>query len=265
MSEARLWGATVDAAGQCTKKCDDLATIAKLSDDLALALKAAKKAAASAAGLADEALETAVRVKRADLEAALLKLDADTMAELGGGMRGAMDARGVGTAVDAAKQADEASTSMAQATKRFAQDHMKMLVGGGMALAAAAYVDHKFAKAKEDTKQCIKLCLPVGWDEYKYGNLGKDQLQYKTQYAANDAQPICNGQINDCEEYCGEKCDEIHQVELPGEDAVDGLADKMLDGVKNIFEKLFTFGISSFTGMVLVVIIGIIIFNQVSK
>ncbi len=116
------------------------------------------------------------------------------------------------------------------------------VLGAGGLVAGAFYLDYRFNKADEDTKNCIKVCLPENWDEYQYGSLKKDQVRYRT-ISDGGEHPVCTEKISDCDKYCEERCTAIHAYKPPGQRTVEGLGGNLLkmftDGIKTLFDGLF--------------------------
>jgi len=116
------------------------------------------------------------------------------------------------------------------------------VLGAGGLVAGAFYLDSKFNKADEDTKNCIKVCLPENWDEYQYGSLKKDQVRYRT-ISDGGEHPVCTEKISDCDKYCEERCTAIHAYKPPGQRTLEGLGGNLLemftDGIKTLFDGLF--------------------------
>lgn len=123
------------------------------------------------------------------------------------------------------------------------------------ALGGALYLDKKFKEEAENTKECIKVCLPSNWDEYKGagvgGTLEKSSLQYTTLESIKDEdgklpskigdvswddQPFCKKDIGDCSKYCVDKCKATHDANIPG----SALANKAADTAKNAAGDLFS-------------------------
>jgi hypothetical protein len=122
------------------------------------------------------------------------------------------------------------------------------LVGAGVGL--LTWIDKKFEKEKEDYKNCMAGCLPHNWDEYDYGDLEKSDLQYSTpetleeyQITPVDGQPYCKAAIDDCEDYCGDRCEEETDVRIPFVDPLRDLtregAESLGDLLKALFGNLF--------------------------
>lgn len=118
------------------------------------------------------------------------------------------------------------------------------LVGAGVGL--LTWIDKKFEKEKEDYKNCMAGCLPHNWDEYDYGDLEKSDLQYSTpetleeyQIKPVDGQPYCKAAIDDCEEYCGDRCEEETDVRIPIIDPLLDLSKEGAEGLGDLLNALF--------------------------
>ena len=124
---------------------------------------------------------------------------------------------------DAAKFSDDAAGAGAKGQKAtFLAKNANTLLAGGVAAGGLYYLDQQYKGAKEDVKDCMKVCLPGNWDDHAYGDLDKSELQYKELDDAGD-QPVCSAEMPDCGKYCGDKCEEIHDYDAPGSDLLTGL------------------------------------------
>jgi hypothetical protein len=123
---------------------------------------------------------------------------------------------------DAAKFSDDAAGAGAKGQKAtFLAKNANTLLAGGVAAGGLYYLDQQYKGAKEDVKDCMKVCLPGNWDDYAYGDLDQNELQYKELDDASD-QPVCTAQMPDCGKYCGDKCEEIHDYDAPGSNLLTG-------------------------------------------
>ena len=77
----------------------------------------------------------------------------------------------LGDAADAGKAAKKKSSFLA--------DNATTLLATGVAAGGLYYLEQKYDKAKEETKNCMKVCLPENWDDHAYGDLQKSDLIYK--------------------------------------------------------------------------------------
>ena len=75
--------------------------------------------------------------------------------------------------------------------------------------------DDDFEDKSEETKGCVSLCLPSNYQDYYYGNIPKEELEYRTLESARtefpnleiyEEQPFCTADTKDCYEYCKVKC-----------------------------------------------------------
>ena len=155
--------------------------------------------------------------------------------------RGADDAAG-DAAGGAIRGADDAASGPGLIARTLS-DNAGKLITGGLVIGGVLYLEKKFDDADEDTKNCIGVCLPENWDEYKYGDLKKSDLKYREIDEDEDGydvnQPLCKKAIADCGEYCGKKCEEIHAYKMPGSRAVEGAADAAGDAAGGLFSALF--------------------------
>ena len=123
---------------------------------------------------------------------------------------------------DAAKFSDDAAGAGAKGQKAtFLAKNANTLLAGGVAAGGLYYLDQQYKGAKEDVKDCMKVCLPGNWDDHAYGDLDKSELQYKELDDAGD-QPVCSAEMPDCGKYCGDKCEEIHDYDAPGSNLLTG-------------------------------------------
>ena len=118
--------------------------------------------------------------------------------------------------------ADAAGAGSKAQKSTFLAKNANTLLAGGVAAGGLYYLDQQYKGAKEDVKDCMKVCLPGNWDDHAYGDLDKSELQYKELDDAGD-QPVCSAEMPDCGKYCGDKCEEIHEYDAPGSDLLTGL------------------------------------------
>lgn len=153
-----------------------------------------------------------------------------------GGVRGVDDATG---GVRGADDLGDAAGDGAKAKKSsFLADNAITLLATGVAAGGLYYLEQKYDKAKEETKNCMKVCLPENWDDHAYGDLQKSDLIYKEIPDAGD-QPVCTESIPDCGKYCGDKCEEIHDYDAPGSGLLGGLAGDVGEGAGGLLGGLF--------------------------
>ena len=135
--------------------------------------------------------------------------------------------------------ADTASDLALRANRaRLLSTNAKRALAGGVVAGGLVYIDRKYKQASEDIKDCMKVCLPTNWDDFDYGTLDKSELQYKV-LDNNEDQPVCSESTQDCGEYCGDKCEEIHDYDAPGVNLVKGSADDAVETGSSIFNSLF--------------------------
>ena len=153
-----------------------------------------------------------------------------------------------------ASKAANVAADLGTKSKSLSKNAKKALAGGAAA-GGLLYLDKKYKDAGEDIKDCMKLCLPTNWDEHDSGTLDASKLQYKVLEEEIEDQPMCTAEIPECGEYCGEKCEEIHDYDLPGqnlaEDAANDLGDAAGGVTKGLFGGLFKgLGLDGNTGMI---------------
>lgn len=159
----------------------------------------------------------------ADDSAKILLKSADDVAGAGasagrGSARAAADA-----AAEAASRAARSAKEMAESAAKAAAKNQKALLAAGVAAGGLYYLDQQYAEASEDIKDCMKICLPENWDSHAYGDLEKTELKYK-EIADAGNQPVCTEDISECGKYCGDKCNELHEYDVPGSEVVEGVA-----------------------------------------
>jgi hypothetical protein len=178
--------------------------------------------------------------------------DATDAARAAGGLTDATDAaRAAGSAAEAgeaAKQAQKAAKKAKKATKAseaakkssFLSRNAGNLLTAGIAAGGLYYLDQKYKDAKEEVKDCMKVCLPDNWDDHAYGDLEKSELKYKElSDVGTDEQPICTAEIDECGAYCGDKCKEIHDYDAPGSNVLTGLAGDAGETAGGLLNSLF--------------------------
>ena len=163
--------------------------------------------------------------------------------------------RGAGAGAAALKKTTKAST---RAAKKFAKSGAKAaksgakkaakaasrnagkLITAGLVVGGGLYLEDKFEDAEEDIKNCMKVCLPENRDDYEYGDLDKSELKYRVLEGedANPDQPLCTEAKDDCGEYCGNKCEDLHEYELPGSNTAAGAAKGLGKGLGGLFGGL---------------------------
>ena len=157
--------------------------------------------------------------------------------------------------LDAAKQGDDVLDATTKANRSLKLSrNAKRALAGGVAVGGLVYIERKFKNSKEDIKDCMKVCLPTNWDDFEYGSLDKSELQYKT-LDDNEGQPVCSESMEDCGKFCGDKCEEIHEYDVPGTNLLKGTANAAGDVAGSVFKSLFGglfkgLGLDGSTGMI---------------
>lgn len=152
--------------------------------------------------------------------------------------------KGAASAAASAKRAAKkgAATAAIAAKKaaRAASKNAGKLITAGLVVGGGLYLENKFKKADKDTKNCINVCLPENWDDYEYGDLDKSDLKYRVLEGedANAAQPLCTATMDDCGEYCGPKCEDLHEYDIPGSKTAAGLGKGLGKGLGGLFGGL---------------------------
>jgi hypothetical protein len=83
----------------------------------------------------------------------------------------------------------------------------------------------------------MKVCLPENWDDYEYGDLDKSELKYRVLEGedANPDQPLCTAAIDDCGTFCSDKCEDLHEYNIPGSNAAAGVGKGLGKGLGGLF------------------------------
>jgi hypothetical protein len=157
----------------------------------------------------------------------------------------------LGDASKISKVDDLADAGSKAKKSTFLSRNASTLLAGGVAAGGLYYLDQQYANAKKETKDCMKVCLPENWDDHVYGDLKSSELIYKELDNPGE-QPVCTAQIEDCGKYCGDKCEEIHDYDVPGSNLLTGAAEDAAEGASDLFTALFgdlfkDFGIDSTT------------------
>jgi len=139
-----------------------------------------------------------------------------------------------------AKRTGDAVAAGAKRTAKAAADNAGKLITAGLVVGGGLYLENKFKEADEDIKNCINVCLPENWDDYEYGDLDKSDLKYRVLEGedANASQPLCTAAMDDCGEFCGNKCEDLHEYELPGSNAAAGVGKGVGKGLGGLFGGL---------------------------
>lgn len=176
-----------------------------------------------------------------------------------------------------ARAAAKTPEEIAAASKRITELRKMMMqtVTIGGIIGTGIYLENKYNKADDDTKDCVKTCLPENWDGFEYGTLKKKELKF-SQLPNTSDQPVCKQSMNDCGEYCDKKCTAIHEYKMPGSKAAEGLAGSLggaVGGVTGSFFEAFNpfAGVSMFGEftwlpfLISIMCVGIILVWGISK
>ena len=211
-----------------------------------------------------------------DLVTSLGKIDGSDLKKIVGKMdsadRAAFISKIDGFDPALAKKMDPSSGTAATRTLEKASDaaraNSKKLIAGGLILGGGIYLNNKYKDAEEDIKNCIGVCLPDNWDEHAYGSLEKSELNYRPltytdengeEITVDENQPLCSNVMDDCEKYCSDQCEELHDYDAPGIDLAKGAADDAADLAGDLFKSftdLFS-GIFSGSGIASMVSLGL--------
>ena len=190
----------------------------------------------------DIALST---LKQSDKAKLLAKQTADRTKQLA--------KKSASSAKRAAKKSAETAKKAAKKAAKAASDNAGKLIAGGLAIGGALYLEDQFKDAEEDIKDCMKVCLPENWDDFNYGDLKKSELKYRVLEGedADPNQPLCTETIEDCGKYCGDKCEDLHEYEIPGSNLVGGAAagaGKAAKGTFDVFKDILGLDGDGFLG-----------------
>jgi hypothetical protein len=190
----------------------------------------------SGIGLTDDALDATLA---ANQRSALLVAEQTKSAALRQAAEAGGDASQRATR-NALQRAGDAAAAGAKRTAKAAADNAGKLITAGLVVGGGLYLENKFKKADKDTKNCINVCLPENWDDYEYGDLDKSDLKYRVLEGedANAAQPLCTATMDDCGEYCGPKCEDLHEYDIPGSKTAAGLGKGLGKGLGGLFGGL---------------------------
>ena len=171
-----------------------------------------------------------------------------------------------------AKKMDPSSGTAATRALEKASDaaraNSKKLIAGGLILGGGIYLNNKYKDAEENIKNCIGVCLPDNWDEHAYGSLEKSELNYRPltytdgngeEITVDENQPLCSNVMDDCEKYCSDQCEELHDYDAPGMNLAKGAGDDAADLAGDLFKSftdLFS-GIFSGSGIFSMVSLGL--------
>ena len=202
------------------------------------AASAAKAAGKAAAGAAKGAAAAAAAAGKAASKAAGSAADAAKKAAKSA-KKGSKGASKAGDASSAAKKGSKLG--------RGAKKAAPLLAAAGL-IGGVLYIEKKLGEESEAVQGCTTACLPSNFDELAYGSLKKDQLKYKSLEELKkvdpktpDDQPLCNDKVEDCGEYCTDKCKAKHQSDIPGSNILNRGADAAGDVFKKLNETLNPF------------------------
>ena len=135
------------------------------------------------------------------------------------------------------------TSKLADDAKDVLKANSKKLITGGLVFGAYRYLENKYSDAEEDIKNCVGICLPENWDDHKFGTLKKSELTYRELDEDDEGydknQPLCTKTMTDCGKYCGDKCEDIYDYDLPGSNVIKGAADDAAEGAGGLFSGLF--------------------------
>ena len=199
------------------------------------AASAAKAAGKAAAGAAKGAAAAAAAAGKAASKAAGSAADAAKKAAKSA-KKGSKGASKAGDASSAAKKGSKLG--------RGAKKAAPLLAAAGL-IGGVLYIEKKLGEESEAVQGCTTACLPSNFDELAYGSLKKDQLKYKSLEELKkvdpktpDDQPLCNDKVEDCGEYCTDKCKAKHQSDIPGSNILNRATDAAGDAAGDVFNKL---------------------------
>tara|TARA_B100000902_G_C27174352_1_gene845559 strand:+ start:243 stop:1109 length:867 start_codon:yes stop_codon:yes gene_type:complete len=135
------------------------------------------------------------------------------------------------------------TSKLADDAKDVLKANSKKLITAGLVFGAYRYLENKYSDAEEDIKNCVGICLPENWDDHKFGTLKKSELTYRELDEDDEGydknQPLCTKTMTDCGKYCGDKCEDIYDYDLPGSNVIKGAADDAAEGAGGLFSGLF--------------------------
>ena len=234
-----------------------------------MATRSASNAASSGRSLGKlDGLGDLSGLKNLELDAGALRnldLDAGALRNLdAGALRKADDVADAGST--AARRADDASNAKkaekaddaSNAKKAEKLDTATVVVGTALVAGSLLYLDDKIADEEKEIKACVGTCLPSNWDDYEYGNLQKEELTYQTvdtikaefpDEEVDPKQPFCKEGIEECGDFCLDKCRDVHESSLPGgellgrgvrkvKETADDAADTFLGPLKDMFSSI---------------------------
>jgi hypothetical protein len=121
------------------------------------------------------------------------------------------------------KSADDAGGAAAGGTTKYdtAQTLIKYTAAGIAGFTLINYLDKKYDDEEKIYRNCMAACLPHNWDEYQYGAIKEDELEYSTPESIREYQiepipnqPYCKMGM-ECENFCGVTCGEEAKADIP--------------------------------------------------
>jgi hypothetical protein len=121
------------------------------------------------------------------------------------------------------KSADEVGGTAAKGTTKYdtAQTLIKYTAAGIAGFTLINYLDKKYDDEEKIYRNCMAACLPHNWDEYQYGAIKEDELEYSTPDSIKEYQiepipnqPYCKRGM-ECENFCGVTCGEEAKADIP--------------------------------------------------
>lgn len=231
-SVAKGAGSAASAAASAAKAAGKAARGA--AKGAAAAAAAAGKAAGQAASSAASAAKKAAKGAKKGGKVAGKAGDAGSAAK--------KSAKGAKKGSKAAGKAGDASAGAKKGSKlgRGAKKAAPLLAAAGL-VGGVLYIEKKLGEESEAIQGCTTACLPSNFDELMYGSLKKDQLKYKSLEELKkadpktpDDQPLCNDKVEDCGQFCTDKCKAKHQSDIPG----SKILGRAGDAAGSVFNKL---------------------------
>ena len=121
------------------------------------------------------------------------------------------------------KSADEVGGTAAKGTTKYdtAQTLIKYTAAGIAGFTLINYLYKKYDDEEKIYRNCMAACLPHNWDEYQYGAIKEDELEYSTPDSIREYQiepipnqPYCKRGM-ECENFCGVTCGEEAKADIP--------------------------------------------------
>jgi hypothetical protein len=121
------------------------------------------------------------------------------------------------------KSADDVGGAATKGTTKYdtAQTLIKYTAAGIAGFTLINYLDKKYDDEEKIYRNCMAACLPHNWDEYQYGAIKEDELEYSTPDSIKEYQiepipnqPYCKRGM-ECENFCGVTCGEEAKADIP--------------------------------------------------